>query len=155
MNFIGITCLCAPIFMHFIAGAAAGAAFLGTQLLTVGEDGSIAVWSLHHDSSGSIDGRSGQQQRQRVQHPDLNVTMRSWLQQPAAAPSNTTMSAGLQSPAARMACPAGSGGVVLPELQAVQRDTGEVQQGNVSCSTALLFCCLRTLLLLAVPFVLL
>jgi hypothetical protein len=104
----------------------AGAAFLGTQLLTVGEDGNIAVWSLHSKGGDSIDGKQCQLQRQRAQHPDLNVTMRSWLQRPAAAATSNDGSAGLQSAAAQLASPtAGAGAVVLPELQAAQRDPGE------------------------------
>jgi hypothetical protein len=106
----------------------AGAAFLGTQLLTVGEDGNIAVWNIHSNGDGDTDATHSQLQRQRVQHPDLNITMRSWLQRPAAAATSNASSTGLQLPAAQLTSPAaGAAGVVLPELQAAQHDPGEAQ----------------------------
>ncbi|KAF6264700.1 hypothetical protein COO60DRAFT_1654818 [Scenedesmus sp. NREL 46B-D3] len=39
------------------SGAVAGAAFLGTQLLTVGEDGIVAVWNMHSSGGINIEGR--------------------------------------------------------------------------------------------------
>jgi hypothetical protein len=127
-------------------GNAAAAAFLGTQLLTVGQDGNVAVWNMHSSSnSSSAEGRHDQ----RMQHPDLNVTMRSWLERPPAAAANNTssaemVSAGVQpatltSNAGAATAAGGAGGVMLAERHGGQADPGKrklvVPETDDSCIT--------------------
>jgi hypothetical protein len=129
-------CTCVP----------AGAAFLGTQLLTVGQDGNIAVWNMHASSatsSASADD-DAQLHRQRMQHPDLNVTMRSWLERPQPAATGKQ----LESPMGHgnaVAAATDAKGVLLPELQACEVDPGtspsvgecfDICQLSVKCALA-------------------
>ncbi|WIA37015.1 hypothetical protein OEZ86_013999 [Tetradesmus obliquus] len=114
-----------PAYQSFTghSGAVTGAAFLGNQLLTVGQDGNVAVWNMHSSSKGIGS--------KRKQHPDLNVTMRSWLERPTAAAGSNSSTAGFatagvqqaSSPSHASARPAvAAGGVMLQELHAAQSD---------------------------------
>ncbi|WIA16802.1 hypothetical protein OEZ85_013742 [Tetradesmus obliquus] len=119
-----------PAYQSFTghSGAVTGAAFLGNQLLTVGQDGNVAVWNMHSSSSSS---NTGGRHGHRMQHPDLNVTMRSWLERPTAAAGSNSSTAGFATagvqqaslPSHGSATPAvAAGGVMLPELHAAHSD---------------------------------
>lgn len=97
----------------------------------------MAVWNMHSSSKGIGS--------KRKQHPDLNVTMRSWLERPTAAAGSNSSTAGFatagvqqaSSPSHASARPAvAAGGVMLQELHAAQSDPGGTQQPvleGVSC----------------------
>ncbi|KAF8065716.1 WDR90 [Scenedesmus sp. PABB004] len=96
-------------------GPVTGVALLGEQLVTTGQDGNVLVWEVL--------GAAGAAQQPRAPHPDANVTARSWLERAAPAPGAGAPLGALAAPLlARADAAAAPGALVVPELQAAERD---------------------------------